>query len=456
MPGTLDFQGAEQQRAVRTKKEGAVIMTRKQFLFVDWEGGGNLPPALTIARRLIERGHTVRFLGEPCNREEIESTGSAFVSYVYAPHRDNKRPESDFIRDWEARTPFEAFARTRERLMFGPASAYAQDVLEELAAHPADAVAVDFPLFGALVGAEYARVPTAVLNTTVYRLPAPGLPPTGLGLLPAAGPFGRVRDVVLNAVVSRMFAQGLPDLNTARHKLGLAPLAHPFQQLGRADLFLVLTSPAFDFRASRLPPNVRYVGTQFDEPLWAQPWSSPWPANHPDPLVVVSLSTSFQQQGALLQRVMDALGGMQVRALVTLGPTLRQESFHAPENVVIGSSAPHGQVFPHASAVVTHAGHGTVMRALANGLPLVCIPMGRDQHDVAARVVARGAGLRLSQKASIPALRRAIQRVLDEPGFHAQARHLARAIAEETYRPLAAEALEELATLGRVHAPAKG
>jgi hypothetical protein len=105
----------------------------KRFLFVDWEGGSNLPPALTVARRLVERGHMVRFLGEPCNQQEIEATGSVFVSYVHAPHRENKLPESDFIRDWEARTPFQAFARTRERLMFGQASAYAQDVLEELA-----------------------------------------------------------------------------------------------------------------------------------------------------------------------------------------------------------------------------------------------------------------------------------------------------------------------------------
>jgi MGT family glycosyltransferase len=409
-----------------------------------------------VARRLVERGHTVRFLGEPCNRQEIEATGSAFVSYVHAPHRDNKLPESDFIRDWEARTPFQAFARTRERLMFGQASAYAQDVLEELAAHPADAVAVDFPLFGALVGAEHAHVPTAVLNTTIYRLPAPGLPPSGLGLLPAAGPFGRMRDALLNALISRLFALGLPDLNAARSRLGLAPLSHPFQQLEHADLFLVLTSPAFDFTARRLPPKVRYVGPQLDELLWVQPWSSPWPADHPDPLVVVSLSTSFQHQGALLQRVMDALGGMWVRALVTLGPTLAPEDFQAPANVVIRTSAPHGRVFPEAAAVVTHAGHGTVMRALAYGLPLVCIPMGRDQNDVAARVVARGAGLRLSAKASTSALRQAIQRVLDEASFRDQARHLARAIAEEARQPLAAEALEALATQGRVHIPVKG
>src|SRR5215472_13963342 len=432
------------------------MITPKRFLFVDWEGGGNLPPALTVARHLIERGHTVRFLGEPCNQDEIEATGSAFVSYVHAPHRDNKSPESDFIRAWEARTPFEAFARTRQRLMFGPAGFYAQDVLEELATHPADAVAVDFPLFGALVGAEHARVPTAVLNTTIYRLPAPGLPPTGLGLLPSAGSFGRVRDTVLNALVSLLFAQGLPELNAARSRLGLAPLSHPFQQLEHAELFLVLTSPAFDFPAKRLPPKVRYVGPQLDEPLWAQSWTSPWPADHPDPLVVVSLSTSFQHQGALLQRVMDALGGMRVRGLVTPGPTLTPEDFQAPANVVIRTSAPHGQVFPEAAAVVTHAGHGTVMRALAYGLPLICIPMGRDQNDVAARVVARGAGLRLSPKARTPALRQAIQRVLDEASFREQAHQLAQAIAEETRRPLAAEALEELATQGRVHIPVKG
>jgi UDP:flavonoid glycosyltransferase YjiC (YdhE family) len=92
------------------------------------------------------------------------------------------------------------------------------------------------------------------------------------------------------------------------------------------------------------------------------------------------------------------------------------------------------------------------MRAVAFGLPLVCIPMGRDQNDVVARVVSRGAGLRLSQNASIPALRCDIQRMLDEPGFRAQARHLAQAIAEETRRPLPAETLEELAMLGRVRA----
>ncbi|MDA3897991.1 MAG: glycosyltransferase [Desulfobacteraceae bacterium] len=71
----------------------------------------------------------------------------------------------------------------------------------------------------------------------------------------------------------------------------------------------------------------------------------------------------------------------------------------APDNIKIVSSAPHSQIFPHADAVVTHAGHGTVIRALAYGLPVVCLPMGRDQTDNAARVVHHGVGLKLSPKA---------------------------------------------------------
>src|SRR5262245_54020181 len=100
----------------------------KRFLFIDWEGGGNLPPVLAVARRLVERGPSVRFMSEPCNAQEIRAAGCHFVSYVQAPHRSTKSPDDDFVRDWEARTPLAAFARTRQRLLFGPARAYAQDV----------------------------------------------------------------------------------------------------------------------------------------------------------------------------------------------------------------------------------------------------------------------------------------------------------------------------------------
>ena len=144
---------------------------------------------------------------------------------------------------------------------------------------------------------------------------------------------------------------------------------------------------------------------------------------------------------------------MRVRGLATLGPALDpawyRERLRVPTNVVVRDSAPHARVFPAAAAVVTHGGHGTVIRALACGTPLVCLPMGRDQNDNAVRVVARGVGLRVSSKAAAPVLRAALERVLTEAHFRANAQRLAAAIAADTRRALAIRELERLATGAR-------
>jgi UDP:flavonoid glycosyltransferase YjiC (YdhE family) len=101
---------------------------------------------------------------------------------------------------------------------------------------------------------------------------------------------------------------------------------------------------------------------------------------------------------------------------------------------------------PESTLVITHAGHGTVIRALAAGVPLFCIPLGRDQYDVAARVVWHGAGVKLAAKAMPPVLKREITNVLDNVSFQEAARRMAKAISQETDRDLAVQELEALAS----------
>ena len=102
-------------------------------------------------------------------------------------------------------------------------------------------------------------------------------------------------------------------------------------------------------------------------------------------------------------------------------------------------------MLPYCSAVLTHGGHGTVIKALAAGVPLVVAPLGRDQPDNAARVVRAGAGLRVSRKASVADLRDAIGRVLDEPRFRAAARRMAATLAAERDEGLVVDELERAA-----------
>jgi UDP:flavonoid glycosyltransferase YjiC (YdhE family) len=159
--------------------------------------------------------------------------------------------------------------------------------------------------------------------------------------------------------------------------------------------------------------------------------------------VVVSLSTLQQGQAPLLQRLLDAIAPLPVRALVTLGP-LDSVAFHAPPNAVLERFVPHAAVLPQAALLVTQCGMGGITKALAHGVPLVCLPLVGDQPDNAARVVARGAGVRLAPDASPEQIRAAILRVLAEPRFRAEAQRLAGVLADEDGAEQAAQELESL------------
>ena len=117
-----------------------------------------------------------------------------------------------------------------------------------------------------------------------------------------------------------------------------------------------------------------------------------------------------------------------------------------PANAVVVDAAPHDEVMREASLVVTHCGHGTVMRALAHGLPMLCLPMGRDQNDNAARIVARRAGLRLTPDAEPEATRAALTTLLADTQFTDSAKHLGAAIAAAEHDTALVDELETLAT----------
>ncbi|MFI5004995.1 MAG: glycosyltransferase [Solirubrobacterales bacterium] len=101
-------------------------------------------------------------------------------------------------------------------------------------------------------------------------------------------------------------------------------------------------------------------------------------------------------------------------------------------------------MLPRASLVVTHAGLGTVMAALAHGVPLVCMPMGRDQDANARRVEALGAGLALPVDAGVPEIGQAIAGVLPTPSYRDAARRLQRALASAPGAAGGADELERL------------
>ena len=393
----------------------------RTYLFTLTDAGGTVPPEVGVVRRIVGRGHRVTVLADASMSPQVEPAGAALRTWT--------RSSREF-RDWEFRTPMAQARGMAEHMLVGPAPAQADDTIRAIDEVEPDLVVTSGFALGAMIAAESRGVPFDLLMPNVYVLPADGMPPFGAGLRPVRGPLGRVRDSAVRTASARLIDRyALRELNDLRATHGLEAVPTLWAQMQRARRQLVLTSAAFDFPAT-LPDNARYVGPILDDPAWADgvKWHPPAGTG---PLVLVAMSSSFQDHVGCLQRITDALAGLPVRGIVTTGPAVAPSSIRAAANVCVVASAPHRDILPKADLVVTHGGHGTVIKALAAGVPLVILHHGRDQADNAVRVTTRGAGLAVPRGASSARIARAIDVVLDDPRYRAAAGELGRAIVRD-------------------------
>lgn len=414
------------------------------FLIATWEGGGSVGPKLTLARKLLEAGHSVRVMSDACNRPEAEKVGATFVPWTRAPSRTDRFRESELFRDWAASSPAEGFQEVVENVFAGPSLAYAQDVIEELEREPADLVVSSDFLVGVMAGCEAIGQPLVAMSCNSILFPLDDAPLAGPDQDLLLTPEGAAQAAAMKDALRAVLDTGLPALNTARAVLGLSPVNSLVDQLSSARSCLIAISRHFDMASDPVPSGFRYVGPQIDAAAWTGEWQSPWAADDVRPLVVVAFSTTFQNHIGVVQNVIDALADLPVRVLVTRGPTIREGELAAAENTVIVPNAPHDIVMQEAAMVVTHGGHGTLARAMVNRLPLLVMPHGRDQDGNAARIEAHGAGLSLPPSASVSEIGEAARRLLSDSELKYAAWALGEAVARETRESRIVEELEEL------------
>jgi UDP:flavonoid glycosyltransferase YjiC (YdhE family) len=414
-----------------------------RYLMVLWSGGGAVPPQLAVAKRLVRAGHEVSVLAPRSLAEAVHASGAIVEPYRRAPEHDASDPRLDLLRDWEVRG-HAARARMRDNVAYGTAAAICGDVLSLVDRDPPDAIVTDYLLFGSYIAAEKAGLPLAALMHSIFTLARPGIPPFGPGWRVGRGRTRRLCYSKLNALQMRFLNARLDDLNTLRHSLSLRPIASIGDLVLGADRLLILTSSAFDYPGP-IPPNARWAGAITDPDLQRAARPTTHDARDRPKTVLVSFSTTFQRQATVLARVVAALAGLPVRAVVTCGPAIEPSQLPAAPNVRLVAAMPHHELLPTTDLVITHGGHGTVSTALRHGVPVLCMPMGRDQREVAARVVWHGAGVRAPVNTSVPRLRRVIQRALDDSGLRVAAERLAARMADDD-PDVAVRELEEIAT----------
>ncbi|MFE2546237.1 glycosyltransferase [Actinacidiphila glaucinigra] len=335
-----------------------------RILFVTWDGGGNLPPALGIAAELTRRGDTVRFLGHPQQRRSIEGAGFRFEPYASA------RPWSATARN----TPASFLAMFTDA---GPG----RDLAAAVAREPVDLAVIDCLSLPALRAAQETGLRHVVLAHTFYEYLVKSWCRGPMGLVAAAKGY------------------------------------RPMRLWSSAEAVLVTALEELDPAGRRpRPRNVHHTG-----PVLAGP-TVPAAASERQ-RVLVSLSTiHYPAQARALQAILDAVADLPVHAVMATGHAVEPSALRPPPNAEVHPYVPHAEVMPGVSLVVGHGGHGTTMQALAHDLPLVVMPMHPmlDQPMIAKAVEQQGAARVVRRNASPARIRAAISDLLAS-GPHRQA-----------------------------------
>jgi MGT family glycosyltransferase len=371
----------------------------RRVLVATWGSGGNLPPLLAAANALGARGHHVTILTSAATRSAAERAGLDVIRYSRAP-------------DPDTRVAFEAQA---EAMLAVAAGAHvASDTRAAIAATRAEVAVVDCMLPAAIAAGHSMGCPTVSLVHFLYG-------PARTQMLRQGGAW----------------TTDLERLNATQRFLGLAPFTEGLAAWEAPELVLVTAPRWFDLPID-FPPNVTHAG-----PLGVRVTASA--ARPGRRRVLLSFSTTVMtEQEAVVQRVCDALADVDVHAILTLGPAFDAVGWRIPANVHVVPYAEHDEVLPGCAAAVTHGGLGTTLRALAHGVPLLVLPLGRDQGINAARVVDLGAGIRLASDDGPARIATALRTLLGDPSFAAAATRAADHIAAGSPDDTAVAAVESL------------
>lgn len=296
----------------------------------------------------------------------------------------------------------------------------ARETRPRIAAARPHVVVADILTLGPALAAELEGVPLATLIPHVHPQMPPGAPPYSLGARLPRTAVGRRAWRLLDPLVAHGLEQGRRDLNGARARLGLPPVARPHGGLSER-LCLVGTFPQLEY-PRRWPPGVHVVGPL----LWEPPYEDVEPPPGDEPLVLIAPSTAQDHSHRLLRAALAGLEDEPVRVLATWNRRSLPGPQRVPRNARLVEWVSYSRTMPRCAVVVCHAGHGTLARALASGAAVVACPAAGDMAENAARLDWAGAGVRLPWRLATPrGVRLAVRRALAYRGIRARARALA-------------------------------
>jgi MGT family glycosyltransferase len=427
-------------RAISEKKEESTM----KIGFVSMPLSGHLNPMTALGRKLKSRGNEVVFFGVPDVEPFARAAGLDFVPYGEAEY-----PVGSIEKIYGSVATLRGFDVVRHSVMnLNPdLTRVTLDCLaEKLATTGVEGLVIDtIHFFIELVPLSMSVPYIHIWNVLHLDFSGATQPCLFSGSLDTSAK-GRNRNA---ANVDKMGELLGPVTAVAKSYAERAGLNIDWNDPNAtvSKLAVITQTPKeFDFSGIPWPPQFHYAGPFHDnEGRRTVPF--PWERLTDKPLVYASLGTLVNGLEEVYKRILKAVEPLEdIQVVLSVGKNIDPKNLGAiPSNTIVVRSAPQIELLKRAALCITHAGLNTTLESLAQGVPMVAIPIGYDQPGVAARIAHHGVGEFMElEDLTVEGLSRAIQRVLEDPSYRIRARHFRRVIAQTHGLDLAAGVIEQV------------
>lgn len=410
--------------------------------FVSLPYTGHVNPMIALARKMQSRGNEVVFIGVPDVGPSVRAGGLPFVPYC-----EKEFPDGSSAHMLAPHAKLHGIETIRRAAVVNGAAylkAGAKHLAHVLAANGVEALVLDalhryLELVPLSRGMPYAQVwntlPIDMSGTT---------PPCSCSL-PYCDTSDSRTQYLEHVRILRSFHP--PLLDVAAAYAAEAGLDIDWTNPGATVSKLAIVSQVpkeFDFPANPWPPNFHYTGPFVDEGARLSTFF-PWEKLDGRPLIYASLGTILNGISGIYETILSALGKLpDVQAVLSIGNNVQRVDLGPiPPNITVVGGAPQIELLRRSSLCITHAGLNTALECLAQGVPMVAIPIGFDQPGVAARIRHHQVGEFLEvDELSVEKLSDLVRKVLKTPIYHDHANNFRNIISQRRGLEVAAEIIE--------------
>ena len=403
-------------------------------------GTGHINPMTALARTLQRRGHQVVIYGIADCEARVRAAGVEFCQVGAEDYPlGTLRKLDERLGELKGLATFKF---TVERVK-NTARMILREGPDAVRSSGVEALLVDEADMGGNV-AEYLGLPFVSIAMFPPLIQDDRVPPFCFGWAAGQDRLSRLRNELGFRLLSKVAAPIFKLVNDQRRAWGLKPLKRSTDALSKLAQIAQLPE-ALEFDVPGKPAILHYTGP-FVDAQQRPAVEFPWERLDGRPLIYASLGTLQNGSEAIFRTMAEACAGLNAQLVISLGGGLKPERLgpFAGDPIVV-RYAPQLEIVKRAALVITHAGLNTVLESLAEGVPLVALPLGNDQPGVAARVKARGAGVVIpQQKLTVKKLRGAVRSVLEDGRYRDSAQWLKNAFRKVDGLNRAADVIEEV------------